>query len=138
MTESTSSRTYGTGFALLIGLFAWIGLMMAWALLEIDFSEGWKMGTVQPRTLSLQAWLAFGSALCLGMVWLLIQRSRKAVVMGWVFVVFCCVSQLALLWMFSTRNPLDVWTWLFLALAALFWAGVLAYLHVLHARQRLH
>ncbi|QXZ11176.1 virulence factor MviN [Comamonas sp. Y33R10-2] len=116
----------GKGLVLLMALFAWSGLMLAWGLMEMDFSGG-ALG----YGLSLQAWMALGAALSLTMAWLLFQRSKAAVLVGWLYVLTTLISQIAGVVIMGRYGVYDVWSVVIWLLMLAFWGAVLVYLHFL-------
>lgn len=123
------AKPQGKGIALLMALFLWSGLMLAWALLEMDFSGGLRgFGMV------LQAWMALGAALSLTMAWLLFQRSKTAVLVGWLYVLTTLISQIAGALLVVRYGVFEVWNAVVWLGMTAFWAAVLAYLHFLRRR----
>lgn len=123
------SKPQGKGIALLMALFLWSGLMLGWSLLEMDFSGGLRgFGMI------LQAWMALGSALSLTMAWLLFQRSKTAVLVGWLYVATTLISQIAGALLVARYGRFEVWNVVVWLLMAVFWGAVLVYLHFLRRR----
>ena len=123
------AKPQGKGIALLMALFLWSGLMLAWGLLEMDFSGGLRgFGMV------LQAWMALGAALSLTMAWLLFQRSKTAVLVGWLYVATTLISQIAGVLLVARYGRFEVWNVVVWLLMAVFWGAVLVYLHFLRRR----
>ena len=123
------AKPQGKGIALLMALFLWSGLMLGWGLLEMDFSGGLRgFGMI------LQAWMALGSALSLTMAWLLFQRSKTAVLVGWLYVLTTLISQIAGAVLVVHYGVFEVWNVVVWLLMAVFWGAVLVYLHFLRRR----
>ena len=123
------SKPQGKGIALLMALFLWSGLMLAWALLEMDFSGG-----LRGFGMALHAWMALGAALSLTMAWLLFQRSKTAVLVGWLYVLTTLISQIAGALLVARYGRFEFWNVVVWLLMAVFWGAVLVYLHFLRRR----
>ncbi|WP_120968442.1 virulence factor MviN [Comamonas sp. lk] len=128
-------QPYGKGLTLLICLFGFLGLMSGWMLLEADFSYAWRSSGRAWWALVLQAMLALNSAVCLTLAWLLWSRNRAAVWLCAFYVALGVTSQGCMFWyvnrLGSRADAFSIGFWL---AQAVFWAGIVGYLHWLRRR----
>ena len=122
-------QPYGKGLVLLMGMFAFLGLMSGWMLLEVDFSDAWNSAGRMPWALALQAMLALNSAMCFTQVWLLRTRNQSAVLLSILYGALGVITQAGMFWYVGQRgqraNAFSVIFWL---AEVIFWSGIVAYL----------
>lgn len=118
-----------------MGMFAFLGLMSGWMLLEVDFSDAWKSAGRMPWALVLQTMLALNSAVCFTQVWLLWTRNPSAVLLGILYGALCVITQVGMFGYASQRGQrADVFSIVFWLAEGVFWLAIVAYLHGLKRR----
>lgn len=120
-------QPYGKGLVLLMGMFAFLGLMSGWMLLEVDFSDAWNSAGRMPW--ALQAMLALNSAMCFTQVWLLWTRNQSAVLLSILYGALGVITQAGMFWYVGQRGQrADAFSVIFWLAEVIFWSGIVAYL----------
>lgn len=97
-------QPYGKGLVLLMGMFAFLGLMSGWMLLEVDFSDAWNSAGRMPWALALQAMLALNSAMCFTQVWRIRTRNQSAVLLSILYGALGVITQAGMFWYVGQRG----------------------------------
>ena len=128
-------QPYGKGLVLLMSMFAFLGLMSGWMLLEVDFSDAWNSAGRMPWALALQAMLALNSAMCFTQVWLLWTRNPAAIFLGILYGALGVITQAGMFWYVGQRGQrADAFSIAFWLAEVIFWSGIVAYLYWLKRR----
>lgn len=128
-------QPYGKGLVLLMSMFAFLGLMSGWMLLEVDFSDAWNSAGRTQWTLVLQAMLALNSSMCFTQVWLLWTRNPSAVLLSILYGALGVVTQAGMFWYVGQRGQRpDAFSIAFWLAEVIFWSCIVAYLYWLKRR----
>ena len=128
-------QPYGKGLVLLMSMFAFLGLMSGWMLLEVDFSDAWNSAGRMPWTLALQAMLALNSSMCFTQVWLLWTRNPSAVLLSILYGALGVITQAGMFWYVGQQGQrADAFSIAFWLAEVIFWSGLVSYLYWLKRR----